>query len=43
VAESKIDNTFRELRFRRNFSAFILLIFATMGAVLYLLTKTPRD
>jgi len=43
VAESKINNTFKELRFRRNFSALILLIFAAMGAVLYMLTKTPRE
>lgn len=43
AAENKINNTFRELRFRKNFSAFILLIFAAMGSVLYLITKTPKD
>lgn len=43
VAENKINSTFAELRFRRNFSAFILLVFSGLGSVLYLLMKTPRD
>jgi nitrate/TMAO reductase-like tetraheme cytochrome c subunit len=41
--ENRIQNTTRELRFRRNFSAFILLIFAGIGATLYLLIKTPKE
>ncbi len=43
VAEKRIQNTFSELRFRRNFAAFILMIFACMGATLYLIIKTPKD
>lgn len=43
AAESKIQNTFKELRFRKNFSAFILLLFAGMGVTLYLITKTPEQ
>ena len=41
--EDKTEGIFKELRFRRNFSAFILLIFAGMGAVLYFLIKTPKE
>jgi nitrate/TMAO reductase-like tetraheme cytochrome c subunit len=41
--ERKIQDTFKELRFRRNFSAFILLIFAGMGTTLYLIIKTPKQ
>lgn len=41
--DGRIKDTFNELRFRRNFSAFILLVFAGMGVTLYLVTKTPRE
>lgn len=41
--ENTISETFRELRFRKNFSAFLLLAFSGMGIVLYLLMQTPRD
>jgi nitrate/TMAO reductase-like tetraheme cytochrome c subunit len=43
VVERKISDTLKELRSRRNFSAFVLLLFAGMGATLYLLTKTPKE
>jgi nitrate/TMAO reductase-like tetraheme cytochrome c subunit len=43
AAENKIADTFKELRFRKNFSAFILLLFAGMGVTLYLITKTPKE
>jgi hypothetical protein len=43
AVENKISETFQELRFRRNFSAFILLLFAGMGVTLYLITKTPKE
>lgn len=38
----RIQDTFRELKFRRNFSAFIMLVFIGMGFLLYLLSKTPE-
>ncbi|HXX57913.1 MAG TPA: multiheme c-type cytochrome [Thermodesulfovibrionales bacterium] len=38
----KMEKTFRELGFRRNFSAFLLLTFAGMAIVLFLLSKTPK-
>ena len=41
--ETKVKNTFRELRFRRNFSAFIMLLFAGMGIVVFVLSKPPRE
>ncbi len=41
--EVKIQKTFAELRFRRDFSAFLMLIFLGMGVVLFLLAKSPRD
>lgn len=41
--EKNIQSTIHELRFRRNFSAFIMLLFSAMGIVLFLLTKTPKE
>lgn len=41
--EKKIQNTFSELRFRRNFSAFLLLLFSGMGIVIFMLSKTPKE
>jgi len=43
AVENRIRATERELRFRRNFSALILLFFVSMGSVLYLLIKTPKE
>ena len=43
AVESRITATERELRFRRNFSAIILLFFVGMGSALYLLMKTPKE
>ena len=43
AVESKIADTFKELRFRKNFSAFLLLLFAGMGVTLYLITKTSKE
>jgi hypothetical protein len=43
AVENRIRETERELRFRRNFSALILLFFFSMGSVLYLLIKTPKE
>ena len=43
AVENRIVATERELRFRRNFSALILLLFVGMGSALYLLMKTPKE
>ncbi len=43
AVEKEIVSTRQELRSRRNFSAFLLLVFAGMGSTLYLLTKTPKE
>jgi len=38
--DKNIQTTNRELKFRKNFSAFLLLSFAGMGIVVFLLNKT---
>jgi hypothetical protein len=43
VLEKGVQDTFNELRFRKNFSAFIMLLFAAMGIVVFALTKTPKE
>lgn len=43
LIEKEIEGTFRELRFRKNMSAFFMLLFGAMGLVIFLLSKTPRD
>lgn len=40
--EAKIQRMFRELAFRRNFSAFLFLVFLGMAVSLLLLYKTPK-
>ncbi|MEW6117521.1 MAG: hypothetical protein AB1553_11530 [Nitrospirota bacterium] len=42
LVEGTILDTFRELRFRRNFSAFVLLLFSGMAVVLFLLIR-PKE
>jgi nitrate/TMAO reductase-like tetraheme cytochrome c subunit len=39
---NKVDSLFAELRSRRNFSGFLLLLFAGTGVAVYLLSKTYR-
>ena len=41
--EAKIQKTFDELNFRKNFSAFLMLIFIGMAIGLLLLSKTPKE
>jgi len=41
--EVKMKKTFEELRFRRNFSAFLMLIFIGMGVGLVILMKSPKE
>lgn len=43
AVDGRLQNFFRELLFRRNFSAFILLVFTGFGVTLYLITKTPKE
>jgi nitrate/TMAO reductase-like tetraheme cytochrome c subunit len=43
VIEDEIKNIFHELDFRRNFSAFLMILFAGMGIVVFLLSKMPED
>ncbi len=38
--DNNIHATYRELKFRKNFSAFLMLAFAGMGIVIFLLNKT---
>ncbi|MBI4699462.1 MAG: hypothetical protein HY758_11330, partial [Nitrospirae bacterium] len=41
--EEEIKSTFDELRFRRNFSAFLSLLFIVIGVVISILSKTYKD
>lgn len=41
--EKGIQRTISELRFRKNYSAFIMLLFTAMGIVLFVLSKTPKE
>lgn len=41
--EQDLQGIFRELSFRKNFSAFLMLLFAAIGAVLAVLSRTPRE
>lgn len=43
LLENKIQNTFNELGFRKNFSAFLMLIFIGMGVGIFLLSKTYKS
>jgi nitrate/TMAO reductase-like tetraheme cytochrome c subunit len=40
--QNKVDSLFAELQSRRNFSGFLLLLFAGTGVAVYLLAKTYR-
>jgi len=39
--EKNIQDTFIELRSRRNFSAFLMALFGGMGIVIFLISKSP--
>jgi len=41
--EKNVEAANRELNFRKNFSAFLMLAFSGMGIVIFLLTKTRED
>jgi hypothetical protein len=40
--EVQVQKTFAELRFRRNFSAFLMLLFIGLGVGLLILMKSPK-
>jgi len=40
--EAREKSVFRELEFRKNFSAFLTLVFLGLGAVIFLLSKPPE-
>jgi hypothetical protein len=37
--DKNIQDTYQKLRFRKNFSAFLMMAFACMGVIIFLLTK----
>jgi hypothetical protein len=41
--EVKMQKTFEELRFRRNFSGFLMLLFIGLGVGLLILMKSPKE
>ncbi len=43
LIDKETQDTFRELRFRKNFSAFLMLLFTGMGIVILISSKTPGE
>lgn len=43
IIDAKIKNSFNEIDFRKNFSAFLMIIFIGLGVVVSLLSKTYKD
>ena len=43
VIEGELQNMFGELAFRRNFSAFLFLLFAGLCVVVFFISKEPKD
>jgi nitrate/TMAO reductase-like tetraheme cytochrome c subunit len=43
LIEKEIQNTFADLRSRKNLSAFLMALFGGMGIVVLLLSKTPKE
>jgi len=41
--ELKVHDIFSELQFRRNYSAFLMLLFAGMGIIVFINSKSPRE
>lgn len=41
--DKNIHDTYQKLRFRKNFSAFLMMAFACMGVIAFLLTKTKDE
>jgi nitrate/TMAO reductase-like tetraheme cytochrome c subunit len=43
VIDKDIHATYRDLKFRKNFSAFLMLAFSGMGIIIFLLSTTKED
>jgi len=43
IIDKETQDTFRELRFRKNFSAFLMLLFTGMGVVIFVYSKLPKE
>ena len=43
VIDTKTKNAFNEIHFRKNFSAFLMLIFIGLSIVVFMLSKTYKD
>ena len=43
LIDKNIQDTYQKLRFRKNLSAFFMTVFACMGVVVFMLTKTKDD
>ena len=43
LIDNDIQATYRDLRFRKNFSAFLMLAFSGMGIIVFMLSTTKKD
>lgn len=43
IIDNDTQDIFRELRFRKNFSAFLMLLFASMGVIIFIYSKLPEE
>ncbi|MBF0557560.1 MAG: cytochrome C [Nitrospirae bacterium] len=43
ILDKNMQDTFAELRFRKNFSAFLMLLFAGMGVIIFIYSKLPKE
>ncbi len=43
LIDKEMQDIFRELRFRKNFSAFLMLLFTGMGVVILIYSKLPKE
>ncbi|HXW68262.1 MAG TPA: cytochrome c3 family protein [Dissulfurispiraceae bacterium] len=43
LIDKEMQDIFRELRFRKNFSAFLMLLFSGMGLVILVYSKLPKE
>jgi nitrate/TMAO reductase-like tetraheme cytochrome c subunit len=43
LIDKNIQATYRDLRFRKNFSAFLMLAFSGMGIIIFLMSTTKED
>ncbi len=43
IIDREMQDIFRELRFRKNFSAFLMLLFTGMGVVIFVYSRLPKE